>query len=273
MRSQLYFRRQPCLGLREITWNRTRILKRLPCMKTRVQVLLILALLCPGLRAQVPGSSPAADESSLISRTPDSTNLSAVPPLLGSSTNSLTADESTAYAALNRDLLELDAQFRLLNGLAREHRARAEELARDESQKSQWEAELATGFGAQASELLRRINERSRQRLAFEREHPVVRGSALAGFSSSGGTNGPNPDEVAYFAKIEERLQRAGQELAGVIEEGKLYAQQAHTNNAPDEIGRVSLLLNDNQRRVRELQKEQSDLELQLLGYRALRRR
>ncbi len=236
-------------------------------MKTHLAVPISVASMVLRLYSQEP--LPGSDEPS-----PEATAMNS--SLSGAAgvarTNTFTAADAAAYGSLNKNLLESNAQFQLLTGLARDHRKRAANFASDQPDKSKWENELADELSTQASDLLRQVNELSRRRLAFERTYSFATG-ALAGVVLTSGTNSLNPDEIAYVAGIQERLERTTQDLAALSDQANLYAQEVHTNNTPEEVARISSLLNLNSREVRTVQKEQSDLELKLLEFRAFRRR
>ncbi len=249
------------LGRAEEFWN-ARI-----GMKTHLAVSFFLALMVLRLHSQEAVTNSA--EPAPIA--PD-TNAIATPVVSAAATNAFTPVDAAAYGTLNKNLLESNAQFQLLTDLARDHRKRATDFAADQPERSKWETDLANELTAHASSLLKQVNELSRQRLAFERAHRSAT-NTIPGLAVNLVGNGLNPDEVAYIAKIQERLERAKQDIALAMDQANLYAQEVHTNNVPDEVARISTLLNENNTELRALQKEQSDLELKLLEFRALRRR
>src|SRR5437868_4643268 len=84
----------------------------------------------------------------------------------------LKADEAAHYAALNRRVVESNAQFELLNQMTQEHRKRAEEAPPDQGARSQWESELAKELGERAAAILILLTNTARERFAFEQTHP-----------------------------------------------------------------------------------------------------
>ncbi len=187
-------------------------------------------------------------------------------------TNATMAAEDLAYyAALNRQEAELNSQLTLLGDLEQEHRKRAAEAGKaEQAAKATWETDLAQELADKTSALKKQAEELSKQRLAFEEAHKPL-SPAVHGLRSRMTVSGQNPDEVAYLAKLDEKLWGLQQELNALQDEGNNCAVQLTTNNVPQEMARISGLLEENGRRLRQLQKEQSDLELQKLQFRALR--
>ena len=146
--------------------------------------------------------------------------------------------------------IALDAQFRLLSDLTQEHRKKAESLLTNEPEKAKWESELAAELSTRASTLLAQIDDLAKQKAV----------------SSSN-------DEVLFLAKVEDRLTQVHQDLTAALETGKLYAAQLQTNHISDEYLKLTGLVQENAFQVRLLQKEQSDLELKQLEFRALRKK
>lgn len=182
----------------------------------------------------------------------------------------LTTDQAAYYASLSRRVLEFRTQFDLLSVLAQEHKKRAAEAPGSQALRAQWERELAKELDDKAAAMLLLLNNASKDRLAFEQAHPDLSTSGLPSVSAS--TNAPNPDEIAFLTKLDERLVTVQQEVSDTIETGKLYQAQLLTNTSPDNFSRTSSLLQDNGNAVRRLQREISDLELMRLEFRALRR-
>jgi len=180
------------------------------------------------------------------------------------------ADPAAYYASLNQRVLEFKTRLELLSQLAQEHKKRAQETPRDQVAKNQWENELAKELGDRAAAIRVTLNRISQERLAFEQAHPDLVASALGNFPFRA-TKGPNPDEIAFLDKVEERLAALQQEIAETVEAGKLYTSQLLTNKSSFDVSRVSSLLQANGSEVKKLQKEVFDLELRRLEFRALR--
>ena len=81
-----------------------------------------------------------------------------------------------------------------------------------------------------------------------------------------------NADELAYVTKLDERLLRVRQELAATAEAAKNLTMQLQTNATAQAVGRVSVLLGENSLHARQWVREQSELELRKLEFRAIRR-
>ena len=188
------------------------------------------------------------------------------------STNAVPLPEQTAlYAGLNVQVIELQTEFRLLSVLAEVHRQRAQELERDQPEKAKWEGELAKALGGDASITLTQLSGVTARQLAFEQAHPAML-APLRTLGALGITNGPGPEANAYLAMLEQRAELARQELIGIVEAGRLLAAQFRTNLNSLDFARVSAQVQENGFLARQIQKEQSDLELRRLEFLALRR-
>ena len=71
---------------------------------------------------------------------------------------------------------------------------------------------------------------------------------------------------------VDARLEQLHEELAVAIRDTRVLSMQIGTNKTPEDIGTLSLVLGDSQRFVKELQREQLDLELRKLEFRAIRK-
>jgi hypothetical protein len=178
------------------------------------------------------------------------------------------ADLAAYYATLNLRVVEFRAQSALLSQLAQEHTKRAVETPRDQDARAQWERKLAKELGDKSLALVGLLNNTRKERLAFEQTHPDLVVSVLPN-SLAGATTTPNPDEIAFMEKLEERLAAAQQEIADTIEAGKVYTAQLQTNTVSYGFSKVASLLQDNGNTVKQLQKQVSDLELKKLEFRA----
>jgi hypothetical protein len=192
--------------------------------------------------------------------------------MVSATTRSQDAATSPAayYATLTRQTFELEAQRALLNELAQELSKRAAEAPADQAAVAKCENDLAKELSERASAVLARLNECTKQRQAFEETHAAELPNLKAN-GTAGATNGPNADGIAYQAGLDDRIERARQELAAAVDQGKLYTSQLLTNKSQEEFARISGLLQDNTSHISRLEKEQSDLELRKLEYRALR--
>ncbi len=186
-------------------------------------------------------------------------------------TNVVTPDELSTYSTMKKAEIELGAQSKLVNDLAQEHRKRAEDAkASDKAELAKWETDLAGQLDERGTALAKQLAEATQQRLAFEQAHtnltPILNIGAAAAPSD-------NAEEVLYFGRLDELIGGVQQELNARLDEGTALTLQLHTNNAPEDVARISDLLQANGRQVKVLQREKSDLELKKLEFRALRKR
>ena len=171
--------------------------------------------------------------------------------------------DDEAYAALLRSDLEFSTQFKLLSGLAQEHRKRAEEATKaDQAQKALWENDLARELSDKSEALLKQLNEVTKQRLAFE---PARKNAATTATRLS-------PQDMEFSSKLAERLDRVSQELLAARQNANAYAEGMRTNTIPYGFERAAAAFEQNSRDIRQLEHEQSDLELRRLEFQALRR-
>jgi hypothetical protein len=79
-------------------------------------------------------------------------------------------------------------------------------------------------------------------------------------------------EEAAYLERIDQRVRAIQTELAVLSAESISYAERLPTNNVASDVYQLSAALEQNRRLTRELVKEQAELELRVLEFRALRR-
>ena len=181
------------------------------------------------------------------------------------------ADEG-AYIGLLKNELELSTQLTLLSSLAQEHRKRAEEATRpDQAPKALWETELAKELGDKGEAVLKQLNEATRQRQAFEQGHKDALGS-VGGVNAATAAARVNPQEIEFFKKLNERLDRINQDLLAARQSAYTYATQLQTNKMPYDFQQAAAVVEENARKVKQLERDQSDLELRKLEFEALRR-
>ncbi len=181
------------------------------------------------------------------------------------------ADEGT-YIALLKNELELSTQLALLSSLAQEHRKRAEEAAKpDQAQKALWETELAKELGEKSAAVLKQLSGATRQRQAFEQAHKDALGS-LGGVNTAAAAARVNPQEMEFLRKLNERFDRVTQDLLAARQYAYTYATQLQTNKMPFDYQQASAAFEENARKIRQLERDQSDLELRKLEFEALRR-
>ncbi len=165
---------------------------------------------------------------------------------------------STAASTSNAVMVALSAQALLLKEMVQQHQARAVELTqKNESEKAKWETELVNELQERSSRVQKSIERMSQ---------PQSTGKDVKG------AGGDVDDELVFVATVEGRLEEIHHELDAAIEESRALSAQVATNNTPEDIGAMSFVLGDNQKLVKDLQKEQLDLELRKLEFRAIRK-
>jgi hypothetical protein len=180
------------------------------------------------------------------------------------------ADE--AYAALLRSNLELNAQFKLLSNLAQEHRKLSEQATKANlAEKALWEDELAQELSNRSSAALKQLNDVTKQRLAFEKAHDNAAVSVVS-LNAAITVTRLNSHEIEFLSKLDEGLQRVDQELRAARQDSTVYAAQMSTNTIAYDFERAAYTLDQNTRKVRQLEHEHFDLELRKLEFMALRR-
>jgi hypothetical protein len=187
-----------------------------------------------------------------------------------SKSNLSAADQAGYYAMLNRRVIEFKAQSELLGQLAQEYKKRAEGTAPDQTAKVQWENELARELAERSAVVAGIANQVQKERLAFEQAHPDLVASSQQPAALAANT--PSTDEILFFSKIQERLSELQQDIANTVDAGKVLTAQLHTNTGSFEYSRIASVLQQNDNALRQLQKEEWDLELRRLEFRALRR-
>lgn len=189
----------------------------------------------------------------------------------GAQTNS--TDAFGRYAMLVRTELELGAQQRLLVDLAQLHAKRAGDMERsNRTDVATWERALARELEERGSATLRDISGVARERVALEEAQKLL-SSAVFNALPLTGTNAPDPNSIAYLARIEEQLHDIDQDLARLADEGREAALQLQTNNVWEDAYRISASLRENRRDFRELQRDRAALELKKLELRVIKSR
>jgi hypothetical protein len=181
------------------------------------------------------------------------------------------ADEET-YVALMKSQVELSTQFKLLVSLASEHRKRADEAAAaSQGPKAVWETEIAKELHDKSDVLLKQLSEATKQRQAFEQAHKNVAVS-LGNLNAAAADARVSPQEVEFIKKIDERMDRLSQDLLAARQSSATYAMQMQTNKMPYDYQQAAEVFQQNARKIRQLEQEQSDVELRKLEFQALRR-
>lgn len=189
----------------------------------------------------------------------------------GSAPSGAGRDERARYMMLGRRELELNTRFKLLSELGNEFQVRAEAArGTNRADLAEWESVRSKELMDRAASELTELNATTKQRQAIEDARRIVVPDPAVPEAIA--TNTVTPDEAAYFAKLEERMWELEKDLQVVLEEGKVFAAELATNNTPEDIGRISLQLDENGRAVRRVRRDIADLELRKLQFRALRR-
>jgi hypothetical protein len=177
-----------------------------------------------------------------------------------------------AYVALLRSEVELSTQQKLLSSLGQEHRKRAEEAAAaGQIQKTLWESDLAKELRERSETVLRQLSEATKQRQEFEQAHKSTVPSP-ASLNAATADARVSPQEVEFLSKLGERIDRVTQELLAVRQYSYDYAERMRTNTLTYDFQRAAAEFEQNARRIKQLEQEQSDLELRKLEFQALRR-
>jgi hypothetical protein len=179
--------------------------------------------------------------------------------------------DDEAYVALLKSEVELNSQLKLLSSLAQEHRKRAEAAsAAGQAQKTLWETELAKELSDKSETVLQQLAEATKQRQAFEQAH---KGTAASPGSLNAATveTRISPQEVEFMSKLGERFDRVTQELLTARQYSYDYAEKMRTNTLTYDFQRAAAEFEQNARKIKQLEQEQSDLELRKLEFQALR--
>ena len=176
------------------------------------------------------------------------------------------APDSATNSALNELVLELKIKSSLLLSLADEHVKKAgQSLRLNEAEKARWEQELVADLQTKNTLIAQQLSDLKAQQTKIDATNSGP-GHAIKG-------DNLDADELIYLAKLNERFAVLDQELSGALQEAQNYALQLQTNNTPDQVQQVSLLLEDNKRLLRELRNEKSELTLKQYEFWAYRRR
>jgi len=161
----------------------------------------------------------------------------------------------------------LRLQAALLKDLAQEHTTRAAEAAvSNQLERVKWETALAYELQQRSIRLLKVIDRMNNPQNGSERAQ------ALSEANSTNKANGTTDEELQFLATLDDKLLQLGQEINSAIERTRFNVTQLGTNTQPENIQRIGLLEEENQRYIRELQKQQFDLDLRRLEYLAIRR-
>jgi hypothetical protein len=186
---------------------------------------------------------------------------------------SLSIAENTNILMSSEIVLELKIKSALLLSLSEEHLKRSEQdQVLNQPEKSRWERELAAELQVKNASIAKQLADlRAQHSRGLEPNVSTALNRALP--ANGVKMEGLDADEIAYLGKLGEKLAECEQGIAAALETGQSYVMQFQTNNTPDQMQRVSALLEDNRHVLHELNVAQSDLELRKLEFWAYRRR
>ena len=174
------------------------------------------------------------------------------PPLYYSAPNSIATSSSNAVMSA------LNAQALLLKEIIQEHQQRAADLTqKNQSEKAKWETDLVNELQQKSARV---------QKSIAQATQPWPGTNALK--ASAGDVD----DRLVFVSTVEARQEQIRQELMAALEDSRVLAMQIATNKVPEDFAGMSSVFGENQRLVKELQREQLDLELRKLEFRALLR-
>ncbi len=177
-------------------------------------------------------------------------------------------EETTAYARLKRAEFELLTKFKILDQLADEHTRKSEETPAAEQTRAQWEKDLARDLRDKAATASKQLVSATKEVMDFEQKHAVTPGTEFMLTAPTAGKE-PSPAEIAYVSLLNDRLSKVQQELAVALQAGNDLSTELQTNHVPEAMARISFDAQINRRQLWELEREQSDLELRKLEFRA----
>jgi hypothetical protein len=189
-------------------------------------------------------------------------------------TNAAPSPDLARYAGLVRTECEYGTQAQLYSDLAQEHLLKAQDAhSQAKAEIENWETELGRQFIERGSAAKSRYEHARRDKEAMQQQFPNLNDSLFAGAAATVVGDVPlHPDEVAYVDRVDQRIRAIQAELAVLNAESVSYAERLPTNDVAADVYRLSAALEQNRQLTRELAKEQADLELRILEFRALRR-
>jgi hypothetical protein len=168
------------------------------------------------------------------------------------------ASNSIAISSSNAVVSALNAQALLLKEIMQEHQKRAADLTqKNQSEKAKWETDLLNELQDKNARVQKSIDQATQP-------WPGTNGVKAASSEVD--------DQLVFVSTVEAGLEQIRQELSAAIEDSRVLATQIATNKAPEDFAGMSLVLGENQRHVKELQREQLDLELRKLEFRAIQK-
>ncbi len=195
----------------------------------------------------------------------------APPPVEGAAkAASLSDADAAVFARLKKAQFELSTKIAVLSELAEEHAGKSENKT-EPPQKADWEKQLTRDLRDKVAAATKELGVVAKQVSAFETAHGIVGPPTLV-FSALRPAGALGPDDLIYLSSLQDRLFRVQQDLTTALDTGSAYSLELLTNNTPENVARISLLNELNGREVRDLEREQADLELRKLEFRALKK-
>jgi hypothetical protein len=166
------------------------------------------------------------------------------------------APDSIASSSSNAVILALSGQALLLKEMMQEHRRRAADLTeKSQSEKAKWETDLVNELQEKNVRLQKSIDQ-------------TTQASAMTtGLKAAAGDV---DDQLLFVTTVEARQEQIRLEVAAALEDGRVLTMRLGTNKAPENFAGMSLALSENDKFVKELQREQLELELRRLEFRAI---
>ncbi len=167
-----------------------------------------------------------------------------------------TASKPVAHSSSNGVIAALNAQALLLTEMTQEHQKRAADLTQtNQIEKAKWETDLVNELQEKSARLQKSIGQAN---------------AAWPGAKDLKAGAGEVDEQLAFVSTVESRLDQLQQELSAAVENNSLLSLQIVTNKPPDDMAAMISSLGESQRLVNQLQREQLDLELRKLEFRAI---
>jgi hypothetical protein len=166
------------------------------------------------------------------------------------------APDAIAKSSSNAVMLALSGQALLLKEMVQEHRRRAADLTeKSQGEKAKWETDLVNDLQEKSVRLQKSIDQTTQ---------PWARTNELRAAA------GDVDDQLLFLTTVEARQEQIRLEVAAALDDGRVLAMRIGTNKVPEDFAGMSLVLSENQKFLSELQREQLDLELRRLEFRAI---
>jgi len=163
---------------------------------------------------------------------------------------------SVTGSSSNNAIVALNAQALMLKEMLQEHRSRAADLTqKNQDERAKWETELAKELQDKSTRLQKSLDE-------------ITQPALLTNDLRVADTD--LDDQLLFISTVEARLEQINKELAAATRHTGTLATQISPDKTPEDIGAISSALDENQRFIKELQREQVDLQLRKIEFRAI---